>query len=88
MSPGIMIRSYSSSGKEFFRRWGVAAALVASTLAFVLAHPLGHRFPLTQVVGGVVFAVAYEVEGDLIVPITIHVLGNLALFTLSLFVYG
>jgi hypothetical protein len=37
-----------------------------------------------QVVGGIVFAVAYEVEGSLLVPITIHVLGNMAIFTLSL----
>jgi hypothetical protein len=40
--------------------------------------------PLAQVVGGIVFAVAYEIEGSLMVPITIHVLGNLAIFTLSL----
>jgi len=40
--------------------------------------------PLPQVVGGIVFAVAYEIEGSLMVPITIHVLGNLAIFTLSL----
>jgi membrane protease YdiL (CAAX protease family) len=35
-------------------------------------------------VGGIVFAVAYEVEGSLMVPITIHVLGNMAIFALSL----
>jgi len=40
--------------------------------------------PLPQVVGGLVFAVAYEIEESLMVPIIIHVLGNLAIFTLSL----
>jgi hypothetical protein len=35
-------------------------------------------------VGGIVFAVAYELEGNLMVPITIHVLGNTAIFALSL----
>jgi len=37
-----------------------------------------------QIVGGIIFAIAYEKEGSLIVPITIHVLGNMAIFTLSL----
>ena len=68
----------------FLRRWGVVVALVVSTLIFVLAHPIFPGIPLPQVVGGIVFAVAYEIEGSLMVPITIHVLGNLAIFTLSL----
>ena len=68
----------------FLRRWGVVVALVVSTLMFVLAHPIFPGIPLPQVVGGIVFAVAYEIEGSLMVPITIHVLGNLAIFTLSM----
>ena len=68
----------------FLRRWGVVVALVVSTLIFVLAHPIFPGIPLPQVVGGIVFAVAYEIEGSLTVPITIHVLGNLAIFTLSM----
>ncbi|MBW2319145.1 MAG: CPBP family intramembrane metalloprotease, partial [Deltaproteobacteria bacterium] len=40
--------------------------------------------PITQIVGGVIFCVAYEVEGKLMTPITIHVLGNTAIFALSL----
>jgi len=51
---------------------------------FVLAHPIFPGIPLAQVVGGIVFAVAYEMEGSLMIPITIHILGNLAIFTLSL----
>jgi hypothetical protein len=68
----------------FFRRWGVIVALILSTLIFVLCHPIGHGIPVTRVVGGILFAVAYEVGGSLIVPITIHTLGNLAIFTISL----
>ena len=68
----------------FLRRWGVVVALVGSTVVFVVAHAITSRIPVTQTVGGIVFAVAYEVEGSLMVPITIHVLGNLAIFALSL----
>jgi len=68
----------------FFRRWGVLVALVLSTLMFVLPHVAFSKIPIVQVVGGIVFAVAYEIEESLMVPITIHVLGNLAIFTLSM----
>jgi membrane protease YdiL (CAAX protease family) len=70
----------------FLRRWGVVAAIVVSTGVFVLAHPISQGFPIPQAVGGVVFALAYEIEGSLMTPIVIHVLGNQALFTLSLIV--
>lgn len=68
----------------FFRRWGVFSALVLSTLMFVSVHFAGGGAGLPQVVGGIVFAIAYEVEGSLMTPITIHILGNAAIFTLSL----
>jgi membrane protease YdiL (CAAX protease family) len=68
----------------FLRRWGVIVALILSTLIFVLCHPSAHGIPVTRVVGGILFAVAYEVGGSLIVPITIHTLGNLTIFTISL----
>jgi uncharacterized protein len=68
----------------FFRRWGVFVALATSTLVFVVVHPGFPRMPITQVVGGVIFAAAYETEGSLMAPLTIHVLGNTAIFALSL----
>jgi hypothetical protein len=68
---------------NYFRRWGVAAALIASTVLFVILHSV-HGFPLTQLVGGILFALSYEYSGNLMVPITIHATGNLAIFTLSL----
>lgn len=68
----------------FLRRWGVIVAVVLSTLIFVLCHPIGHGIPVTRLVGGLLFALAYEFGGSLIVPITIHALGNLTIFTVSL----
>jgi membrane protease YdiL (CAAX protease family) len=68
----------------FFKRWGKWTAIVLSSLIFVLFHPL-NGFPLPQAVGGVVFALAFSTSQSLLAPITIHVLGNLALFALSLF---
>jgi len=66
------------------RRWGVVVAVVVSAALFVLAHPISQGFPIPQAVGGIVFALAYEIEGSLMTPIAIHVLGNLALYTLSM----
>ena len=68
----------------FFRRWGVAAAMIASTLLFVAAHRPGSVLPVPQIVGGILFAAALERTRNLMTPITIHVLGNLGLFTLAL----
>ena len=70
----------------FFRRWGMLTALVLSTLFFVLSHSFRHTIPVTQMIGGILFAVAYEMEKNLLVPIIIHILGNLAIFTLALII--
>ena len=70
----------------FLRRWGVVVALVFSTLIFVICHPIHQGIPVTRLLGGILFAVAYEISGTLMVPITIHCLGNLAIFTLSLII--
>ena len=67
----------------FFRRWGISVAIILSTLLFVLSHTTGNTLPVTQLIGGILFAVSYEVEKNLMVPITIHTLGNLAIFTLA-----
>jgi membrane protease YdiL (CAAX protease family) len=69
----------------FFRRWGIPLAIILSTLLFVLPHSpsSGAAIPITQLIGGILFAVSYEIEKNLLVPITIHSLGNLAIFTLA-----
>jgi membrane protease YdiL (CAAX protease family) len=69
----------------FFRRWGGYAAILISTALFVLPHYDGRHLPLTQIVGGIVFAIAYEKEKNLMVPVTIHCLGNMAIFSLTFF---
>ena len=69
---------------RFLRRWGALTAILLSTLAFVLAHPVFPDVPITQIVGGLLFALAYEIEKNLVAPITIHSLGNMAIFGLSL----
>ncbi len=64
----------------FLRRFGVATALLGSSAVFVLAHsPAGIAF--THLIGALVFAAAYEYEKNIMVPVTIHVMGNLALFS-------
>jgi hypothetical protein len=66
----------------YFRRWGFWPALALSTLIFTVLHAGAGAVPIPQIVGGLVFATAYEVEKKLLAPITIHVIGNLALFSL------
>ena len=72
----------------YLRRWGVIAAVILSTVCFVLPHMGAGLLPVTQIVGGIVFALAYEKERNLMVPITIHCLGNLAIFSLGLLTSG
>jgi hypothetical protein len=54
-----------------------------STALFAAFHL--QTVPVTQIVGGLVFAVAYHTSNSLVTPIVIHMLGNLAIFGLSLF---
>ena len=68
----------------YLRRWGVITAVILSTVCFVLPHMGAGLLPVTQIDGGIVFALAYEKERNLMVPITIHCLGNLAIFSLGL----
>ena len=68
----------------YFRRWGVLTAVFVSALLFSLAHFVMSGAFFIQMIGGIVFAAAYEREKCLLVPVVIHVLGNLAIFSLSL----
>ena len=67
----------------FFRRWGATPAVLASTALFTAAHLPMTSLPLVQTAGGLLFAISYEREGSLATPITIHILGNTAIFSLS-----
>lgn len=64
----------------FMRHLGAIPAIFLSTLPFILMHTAAG---LPQAVGGILFAIAYETEKKLMVPITIHVSGNLAIFAVS-----
>ena len=66
----------------YLRRWGFWPALALSTAVFALLHAGAGGVPIVPMVGALVFATAYEIEKKLLVPITIHVLGNLTLFSL------
>ncbi len=68
----------------FFRKWGVAFGIIASSTIFAVLHMKGGGIPYIQIAGGLVFAISYEIEKSLFVPIVIHVTGNIALFTISL----
>ena len=65
----------------FCRQWGIIFALLTASFCFVSIHS---AWGFAQVAGAVLFAVAYEIEGSLMTPITIHILGNAAIFMLCL----
>ncbi len=67
------------------RSQGRILALGGSTALFALLHAGAGGLPVVPLIGGLVFAAAVETEKNLLVPITIHVLGNTALFTLTHF---
>lgn len=68
----------------FFRKWGVLAGVFISTMIFVGVHGQTVGLPVTQFAGGILFAVSYEMEQKLMVPMIIHILGNSSIFTLGL----
>jgi len=63
---------------------GIGLSLILSTVLFVAAHHGVAGLPLPQIVGGIIFCLAYELEKSLISPIIIHSSGNIALFSISL----
>jgi membrane protease YdiL (CAAX protease family) len=69
---------------RFFRPWGFFFSLCFSTVIFAALHPMSSGIPIPQLVGGLLFATAFEFEKNLLVPVMLHVLGNLAIFSLSL----
>jgi uncharacterized protein len=81
---GVIYGYFRSRLMPAFGKAGIAWAVVISTLLFVTAHGIRGGLPLTQIVGGFVFCIAYERSKSLATPIIIHSLGNTALFSLSL----
>jgi len=67
----------------FLRRLGFTISLVLSAFFFALAHLAVSGVFIIPLIGGILFAVSYEAEKSLLAPITIHILGNLAIFAIS-----
>lgn len=65
------------------RPFGLVIAVLASSVIFAGFHFQGASIPLIQFIGGIVFALSLERSGSILSPVIIHVLGNIALFSLS-----
>lgn len=77
---GILYGFLRNHLTKMIEKASIVAAMLICTVVFVLLH-----YPVIsyiQIVGGLLFALSYEMEKMLMVPITIHILGNLSLFTL------
>ncbi|MBF0223879.1 MAG: CPBP family intramembrane metalloprotease [Desulfobacterales bacterium] len=72
----------------FLRQFGIIFAILFTTLIFAFAHGNFSIIPVIQIAGGLIFAVSYEVEKKLLVPIIIHSLGNISLAIISMFTVG
>jgi len=55
---------------------------LGTSFFFALLHGIKGP-PVTQFIGGFIFAFAFEYSTNLLTPITIHILGNCTLFTLN-----
>lgn len=81
---GVLYGYFRDLFYPVLKKGAIVTALVASTVLFVAAHSHLPALPVPQIAGGVIFCLAYEMEKNLVVPVIIHSLGNMALFTLSL----
>lgn len=68
----------------YFRPWGFPVALAASSLLFAMAHLVTIPIPVVQLLGGLILAALYEREKNLMVPIVVHVVGNMVIILISL----
>jgi membrane protease YdiL (CAAX protease family) len=60
-------------------------AIVASAVLFAVAHMSeGNPLPVSQLIGGLVFAYAFERTGGIWVPAILHMLGNGSLIAASI----
>jgi len=56
-------------------------AVVSSSLIFALFHLNAGYMPVIQFAGGIFFALAFELSKNIYVPVTIHITGNIFIFT-------
>jgi len=69
---------------SYFRQWGTITAIGLSTAIFIMFHSLSAGLPITQIIGGILFAMAFEQSKLLVTPIIIHIIGNTCIFLLSI----
>lgn len=72
---------------SFCRKYGAGTALVFSSILFAAAHLNHNTIPFFQLVGGLVFGLSFEHSGSIATPLIIHILGNIAIFSISLIQY-
>ena len=72
----------------YLRRFSVPLAVVLTTFIFALCHARNGGLPMVQIIGGLVFALAFERSKSIAAPIIIHLLGNLALFSISVYIFS
>lgn len=69
---------YNALRKKFSVLWSV----LGISVLFALLHGV-RGIPFNQLIGGIVFTLAFEYSGSLLTPVCIHILGNCTLFTMA-----
>lgn len=65
---------------SFLRPSGTLTAVSLTTVLFAFSHYSGAGIPFPQLIGGGLFAFSFEDSKNIVTPITIHILGNLAIY--------
>lgn len=71
---------------RYLRRYGFVPALLLSTTIFASLHFENNTLPITQIIGGIVFALSFEYSKSIVTPIVIHMSGNITLLLLSMII--
>ncbi|MEW5803285.1 MAG: type II CAAX endopeptidase family protein [bacterium] len=67
-------------------RFSIPCSVLGISLFFALLHiriVLAGAIPMTQIIGGILFTLSFEYSGNLLTPITIHILANCTLFAIA-----
>ncbi|MEW6380622.1 MAG: CPBP family intramembrane glutamic endopeptidase [bacterium] len=69
---------YNSLRRKLSPLWSI----LGISILFALLHSV-RGIPVTQLIGGLLFTLAFEYSANLLTPISIHILANCTLFTLA-----
>jgi membrane protease YdiL (CAAX protease family) len=67
---------------RLLRKRGVVIAVIVSSTIFSLMHMINGDISIVNIIGGFIFAISFEVEKNLVTPMTIHFAGNASIFLL------